>query len=399
MKARYQYRIYPKPNQVVPLAKAFGCARVVWNDALWVYKKAFREGLPRPKDVDKQIITQAKKTEERSWLSEVSNIVLQQSYRDLCTAWNNYFSSLQGGRKGKPVGKPKLKKKQSRQSIRFRIGGFSVHSQSVKLAKIGHVPIVFSRPLPSAPSSVTIIKDCSGRYFASFVVEVAQPVPPATDQSVGIDLGLTHFAILSSGEKIENPRLHKKMLRKIKKANRRLSKAKKDSNRRTRRQLRLAKLHAKVKDQRTDFIHKLTTRLVRENQALAVEDLNVAGMVKNRNWSRAISDAGWSKFKTTLAAKCDKYGRHLTILSRWFPSTQKCSCCGESGGRKELDVREWECLFCNTIHDRDINAAINLQEAGGQSDSYNNGRGSKCQTTVVAVCDEPSTTPRQLTLF
>ncbi len=307
MKARYQYRIYPRPTQVEPLAKAFGCARVVWNDALWIYKKAFREGLPRPKDVDKQVITQAKKTESRAWLAEVSNIVLQQSYRDLCTAWNNFFSSLKRERKGKPVGKPKLKKKQSRQSIRFRIGGFSVHSQSVKLAKIGHIPIVFSRPLPSEPSSVTIIKDCSGRYFASFVVEVDQPVSPVTEQSVGIDLGLTHFAILSSGEKVENPRLHKKMLRKIKKANRRLSKAKKESERRKRRKHRLAKLHAKVKDQRTDFIHKLTTRLVRENQALAVEDLNVAGMVKNRKLSRAISDAGWSKFKTTLAAKCDTF--------------------------------------------------------------------------------------------
>nr|WP_237743694.1 transposase [Pleurocapsa sp. PCC 7319] len=266
--------------------------------------------------------------------------------------------------------------------------------------------MVFSRPLPSEPSSVTIIKDCSGRYFASFVVEVEQPVSPVTEQSVGIDLGLTYFAILSSGEKVENPRLHKKMLRKIQKANRRLSKATKglsrmeESERRKRRKHRLAKLHAKVKDQRTDFIHKLTTRLVRENQALAVEDLNVAGMVKNRKLSRAISDAGWSKFKTTLAAKCDKYGRHLTIVDRWFPSSQKCSCCGESEGKKELDVREWECLFCNTIHDRDINAAENLNRwAGGQSDQYINGRGSKCQTTVVAVCVEPSTTPKQLTLF
>ena len=258
--------------------------------------------------------------------------------------------------------------------------------------------MVVSRPLPSEPSSVTIIKDCAGRYFASFVVEIAQPIPPQTTNSVGIDLGLTHFAILSSGEKIKNPRLHKKMLRKIKKANRRLSKAKKDSNRRKRRKQKLAKLHAKVKDQRTDFLHKLTTRLVRENQTLAVEDLNVSGMVKNHKLSRAISDAGWSKFKTMLAAKCDKYGRDLTIVDRWFASSQICSCCGQSGGKKELDVREWECLFCNTVHDRDINAAINLRDAGGLSESKNE-RGSKCQTTIVAVCDEPLTTYEQFTLF
>ncbi len=154
--------------------------------------------------------------------------------------------------------------------------------------------------------------------------------------------------------------LHKKRLRKIKKANRRLAKAKKDSNRRKKRKLRLAKLHAKVKDARTDFLHKLTTRLVRENQALAVEDLNVSGMVKNRKLSRAISDAGWSKFKTMLEAKCNKYGRNLTIVDRWYPSSQICSCCGKLGGRKELDIREWECLYCNTIHDRDLNASINL---------------------------------------
>lgn len=421
MKARYQYRIYPRPTQIEPLAKAFGCSRVVWNDALWVYKNAFKNGEERPKNVDKLVITQAKKTEARAWLSEVSNIVLQQSFRDLQTAWNNYFSSLSGKRKGKPVGKPKLKKKTSRQSIRFRKGGFSVYSCSVKLAKIGHVPMVVSRPLPNAPSSVTIVKDTTGRYFASFVVDAPALVAPQTDNSCGVDLGLTHFAILSTGEKIENPRLHKKMLQKIKKANRRLAKAKKDSNRRKKRKLRLAKLHARVKDRRTDFLHKLTTRLVRENQALAVEDLNVAGLVKNRKLSRAISDAGWAKFKTMLAAKCDKYGRDLTIVDRWYPSSQLCSCCQKSGGRKELDVREWQCLYCGTVHDRDINASTNLKnqirrETGGQSDSYNKGRGARRDAKrlqsakqtmghtprslpTVAVCNEASTTYEQLTLF
>lgn len=400
MKARYQYRIYPRPTQIELLAKAFGCSRVVWNDSLWIYKNAFKNGEPRPKDVDKRVITQAKKTTERAWLSEVSNIVLQQSFRDLQTAWNNYFSSLNGTRKGKPVGKPKLKKKTSRQSMRFRKGGFSVHSCSVKLAKIGHVPMVMSRPLPSEPSSVTIIKDITGRYFASFVVEIPEQIAPQTDNSCGIDLGLTHFAILSTNEKIENPRLHKKMLRKIKLANRRLAKATKDSHRRKKRKLRLAKLHAKVKDARKDFIHKLTTRLVRENQALAVEDLNVSGMVKNRKLSRAISDAGWGKFKIMLEAKCDKYGRDLTIVDRWYASSQICSCCGKSGGKKELDVRQWECLFCNTTHDRDINAAENLNRwAGGQSDQDKYGRGASVSLPVAAVGGEASTALKQLTLF
>ena len=401
MKVRFNYRIYPKPSQIVPLAKAFGSARVVWNDALWLYKQAFKQQKELPKNISKIVTTDAKKTPERHWLKEVSSVILQQSVNDLKTAWKNYFDSKKGKRKGKDVGKPRFKKKQSRQAIRFTRNAFTVHSESVKGAKIGHIRMVVSRPLPSKPSSVTIISDCAGRYFASFVVEVSQPIPPQTSNSVGIDLGLTHFCILSSGEKVENPRLHKKMLKRIKKANRRLARAKRDSKRRERRKRKLAKLHAKVKDQRTDFLHKLTTRLVRENQALAVEDLNVAGLVKNRKLSRAISDAGWAKFKTMLAAKCDKYGRDLTIVDRWFASSQICSCCGKSGGRKELDVREWECLYCNTVHDRDINAASNIlryKDAGGQSESIN-GRGSKCKTTVVAVCDEPSTTYKQLRLF
>ncbi len=279
----------------------------MYNDALAIYRDAHLAGLPRPQDVDKLVITQAKKTEERAWLLEVSNIILQQSYRDLQQAWSNFFDSLKGERKGKRVGFPKFKKKQSRQAIRFRVGGFSVHSCSVKLAKIGHVPMVVSRPLPSKPSSVTIIKDMAGRYFASFVAEVTPERPPIeleatsssqvaaspiiTEKSVGIDLGLTHFAILSDGEKVENPRLHKKQLKRIKRANRKLSRCKKDSNRRKVAKLKLARLHAKVKDSRADFLHKLTTRLVRENQTLAIEDLNVSGMVKNRKLSRAISDA------------------------------------------------------------------------------------------------------------
>ena len=393
-----------------------GCGRVVWNDAWWLYKNAERNNLGRPKKISSLVITQAKKTEERAWLSEVSSVVLQQSLRDLEQAWKNYFDSKSGKRKGKEVGKPKPKKKHGKQVIRFASNAFSVHSQSVYLAKIGHVKVVFSRPLPSKASSVTIIKDTIGRYFASFVVEIPRQTAPQTANHVcsrigdsgrtpvrdscGIDLGLTHFCVLSSSEKVENPRLHKKMLRKIKKASRQLSKAKRDSNRRKKRKLRLAKLHAKIKDARTDFLHKLTTRLVRENQALAVEDLNVAGLVKNRKLSRAISDAGWAKFKTMLTAKCDKYGRDLTIVDRWYPSSQICSCCDKSGGKKELNVREWTCLFCNTTHDRDLNAAANLNRwAGGQSDQYKKERGANVSQASLAVCVEPLTTPIQLTLF
>ena len=394
MKARFKYRIYPNINQRIQLAKQFGCNRVVWNDALAIYKK---EGI-HTKDVDKRVITKAKKTTERAWLAEVSNIPLQQSFRDLKQAYSNFFNSLKGKRKGKKVGEPKFKSKNSRQTARYRIGGFSVHSESVKLAKIGHIPMVVSRSLPSLPSSVTIIKDTTDRYFASFVVEVNPIIEPAPNKSVGVDLGLNHFAILSDGEKIDNPRLHKKMLKRIKKASKKLSKCKKGSNRRQKAKLKLAKLHAKIKYSRTDFLHKLTTRLVRENQAIVIEDLAVGNMVKNRKLSRAISDAGWYSFKQLLTAKCDKYNRHLVVIDRWEATSQKCSNCGFNGGKKELIIREWTCLNCNVHHDRDICAAKNILVAGGLSETLNE-RGASVSQPLVAVCDETLTTYEQLSLF
>ena len=395
MKARFKYRIYPNINQRIQLAKQFGCNRTVWNDALAIYKK---EGI-KTKDVDKRVITQAKKTEERHWLAEVSNIPLQQSFRDLKQAYSNFLNSLKGKRKGKKVGEPKFKSKHSRQTARYRIGGFSVHSESVKLAKIGHIRMVVTRQLPSPPTSVTVIKDTANRYFASFVVEILQHETSLNaTKSIGIDLGLTHFAIFSDGEKIENPRYHKKLLNRIKKASKKLSRCKKGSKRRQNAKLKLAKLHAKIKDSRTDFLHKLTTRLVRENQAIAIEDLNVSGLVKNRKLSRAISDAGWYSFRQLLTAKCDKYNRHLVVINRWEATSQKCSNCGFNGGKKELNVREWTCLNCGTHHDRDICAAKNIKVAGGLSETINE-CGRDCKTTSVARPSEPLTTYKQLGLF
>jgi putative transposase len=189
-------------------------------------------------------------------------------------------------------------------------------------------------------------------------------------------------------------------IERIRKANRKLSKCKQGSNRRERAKLLLAKLHSKAKDSRSDFLHKLTTRLVRENQAIAIEDLNVSGMVRNRRLARAISDAGWYTFRQLLTAKCEKYDRQLVVISRWEATSQKCSCCGFHGGRKELNIREWTCLNCGTVHDRDTNAAQNIKVAGGLSETQN-GRGSECKTTSVAVRVEPSTTLKsvQLSLF
>lgn len=361
MKARYQYRIYPTAQQQIDLAKVFGCCRVVWNDALALCKQS--EKLPSITDLQKICITEAKKTEERVWLSEVSNIPLQQSIADLGVGYKNFFESLNGKRKGVKVKPPKFKKKNNRQTARFRKGGFSIKKGKVYLAKIGSIKTVWSRPLPAEPSSVTAIKDRAGRYFLSFVVEVEPVILPAINPSVGIDLGLKTFAYLSSGEAINSPN-YSAIERKIRKAQRQLSRRKKGSVRREVMRLHVAKLKAKQADKRKDFLHKLSTKVVSENQTIALEDLNVSGMLKNRCLSKAISQTGWRDFRTMCEAKSHKFGREFVVISRWEPTSQTCSSCGYRWGKLDLSVREIVCINCNSYHDRDGNAAKRIEQVG-----------------------------------
>jgi putative transposase len=251
--------------------------------------------------------------------------------------------------------------------------------------------VIWSRPLPSLPTSVTVIKDAADRYFLSFVVEI-NPLPlPDNGMSVGVDLGIIDFATLSSGEKIKAPKPLKENLKKLKRLQKKLNKKVKGSKRRERARKAVARLHAKIKDIRADFLHKLSTRLIRENQTIALEDLNTKGLVKNRKLSLSISDLGWRTFREMLEAKSLMYGRELVVINRWEPTSQRCSCCGQIGGKKELSVREWTCLFCGTTHDRDINAAINIRVAGGHSETSLNGRGGKRKTNLLAAPDEAST--------
>ena len=243
------------------------------------------------------------------------------------------------------------------------------------------------RKLPSEPSSVTVIKDSANRYFLSFVVEIQPETLPKTDNSVGIDLGIKTFATFSNGTKIDAPKPLKKRISKYRKLSRTLSKKNQGSQRYEKARLRLAKFHAKLKDTRDDFLHKLSTEIIRENQTIILEDLNVSGMVKNRKLSRAISDLGWRTFRTLLEGKAEKYGRDFRVISRWEATSQTCSCCGFRGGKLDLSIREWECLNCGSLHDRDVNAAINILVAGGQSETLN-GRGGQHKTTakVAAAC-------------
>ncbi|HEY9800172.1 MAG TPA: RNA-guided endonuclease TnpB family protein [Leptolyngbyaceae cyanobacterium] len=393
MKARYRYRIYPTDAQQLLLSKLFGCVRVVWNDALAHCLAEYQTGNKKPScgDLQKLFITQAKKTVEREWLSEVSNIPLQQSLNDLEQAYQNFFKSCKGGRKGKPVRPPKFKKRRAAQSARFRKGGFKVYQASVYLAKIGQVEIVWSRALPAEPSSVTVLKDAAGRYFVSFVVEIQSSHLPKIDHAVGVDLGITTFATLSTGEKVDAPKPLKKRIGRLRRLSKNLSRKTRGSKRYEVARKRKAKLQAKLRDTRTDFLHKLSTKLIRENQTIILEDLNVSGMLKNRKLSRAISDLGWRQFRTFLEGKAEKYGRTFTVISRWEPTSQTCSCCGFRGGKLDLSIREWICLNCESTHDRDVNAAVNIKVAGGHSETQN-GRGGKRQSTVkVAASCEAST--------
>jgi len=391
MKARYQYRIYPTNQQRRELARLFGCCRVVWNDALALCKRS--EKLPSNAELQKRCITQAKKTEERQWLSEVSNIPLQQSIQDLGVAFNNFFKSLKGQRKGAKVNPPRFKKKDNQQTARFRRGGFSIRAAKVYLAKIGEIKTKWSRPLPSEPSSVTVIKDRAGRYFLSFVVEIQPIHVDAENQSIGVDLGIKTFATLSNDEKekVQAPS-YAELDRKVRREQRKLARRQKGSKRRERTRLRIAKLKAKIAAIRKDFLHKLSTRLVRENSVVALEDLNVSGMVKNRKLSRAISQAGWREFRTLCEAKGVMIAeRQVVVISRWEPTSQICADCGYHWGKLDLSIRELACLGCGTVQDRDGNASRNIAKSGLELAHDSKRTGSKCKTPDGAVCDELST--------
>ncbi|MBX9259078.1 IS200/IS605 family element transposase accessory protein TnpB [Desmonostoc muscorum CCALA 125] len=389
MKARYQYRFYPTDQQRQSLAQLFGCVRVVWNDALAVCKQS--EKLPSNNDLQKTVITQAKKTEAREWLSGVSNIPLQQSVSDLGVAYKNFFDSLKGKRKGKKVGSPKFKKKTGRQSARFRIGGFSIigKGREIYLTKIGNLKLIWSRELPSAPSSITVIKDTANRYFLSFVVEVEPVEIDAKNQSIGIDLGIKTFAVISDGSKAESPN-YSKVDRKIRKLQKKLARQQKGSNRRNKTRVQIVKQHNRIADTRKDFLHKLSTKVVSENQTIVLEDLNVSGMVKNRKLARSISLQGWREFRTLCEAKSEKFGREFRVINRWEPTSQICSDCGFKWGKLDLSIRSVLCLNCGTEQDRDENAAKNINKVGTGHCHDSKWAQRQGKTTTVASVNEAS---------
>ncbi|WP_405640943.1 RNA-guided endonuclease InsQ/TnpB family protein [Streptomyces sp. NBC_00019] len=373
MQLRYAFRLYPDSGQRTALAKAFGCARVVFNDAVRAREDARTAGqaFPAAGVLSRKLITEAKQTDARAWLGEVSSVVLQQSLRDAEAAYKNFFASLRGERRGTKTGAPRFKsRKDDRQSIRFTANArWSITgSGRLNLAKIGAVKVTWSRTLPAQPSSVTVIKDAAGRYFASFVIDTDPAADaarmPGTDHTIGIDLGLTHFAVLSDGTKIDSPRFLRRAEKKLKRAQRELSRKQKGSRNREKARLKVARAHAKVADARHEFHHRLSTQLIRDNQAIGVEDLAVNGLARTR-LAKSVHDAGWSGFVYMLEYKAARYGRTLVKIGRFEPTSQTCSACGTKDGPKPLNVREWTCTACGTLHDRDHNAAINVKKAAG----------------------------------
>ena len=296
MQLRYSYRLYPTLGQRDALARAFGCARVVFNDALAARHAAYKAGEPYISDaVVSKRLTAAKRTPDRAWLAEVSSVVLQQALADLNEAYRNFFDSVSGKRKGPKVARPRFRsRKDLRQSVRFTANGFRVLGNGrLRLAKIGDVEVRWSRNLPAVPSSVTVIRDAAGRFFASFVVKVTAEPLPETDVEHGIDLGLRHFAVLDDGTKIASPRFLRRTEKKLKRAQKDLSRKQKGSTRRDKARTKLARAHARVADARRDFHHQLSTATIRENQAVYVEDLAVRGLARTK-MAKSVHDAGWS---------------------------------------------------------------------------------------------------------
>jgi putative transposase len=361
---RYRYRLYPSPGQRQALARVFGCARVVYNDSLRLREQAHTAGEKiSNSEVQRRVITLAKLSVEREWLAEVASVALVQACNDARRAYRNWFDSLAGRRKGRKIGHPRPRRKHGQQSIRLTRNGFSLPGARLYVAKVGEIRVRWSRALPSAPSSVTVIQEPDGRYYASFVVEREATPLGACGRETGIDVGLSRLVVTSDGEVIPNPRYLRAKERKLARAQRALSCKQKGSANRAKARHRIAVLHRRVREARLDHARKIALRLIRDNQAVYAEDLAVAGLARTR-LAKSVHDAGWAQLLRLLEEKAEQYGRGFHRIDRFVPTSQICSACGVKDGPKPLSVRAWTCATCGAVHDRDVNAARNILAAG-----------------------------------
>jgi len=361
VKRAYKYRFYPSPEQAAELSRTFGCVRKVYNLALAARTEAWYQRAERITYVQSSaMLTEWKASDDLAFLGEVSCVPLQQSLRHLQGAFAAFFD--------KRARYPRFKsRKRSRASAEYTRSAFRYREGQLWLAKMtGSLDIRWSRPLPEGaePSTVTVSRDTAGRWFVSLLCECpVDPLPPC-GAVVGIDAGITSLLTLSTGEKVVNPRHEQRDRARLALAQRRLSRKAKGSANRAKARVKVARVHARIADRRRDHLHKLTTRLVRENQTVVIEDLRVANMVRNHCLARAISDAAWADLRGMLEYKCDWYGRELVVVDRWFPSSKTCSGCGHLLASLPLRDREWACPSCGLLHDRDVNAAVNVKAAG-----------------------------------
>ncbi len=352
----YKYRIYPNNSQATLLAKTFGCVRVTWNHNVEVFNKYNKDSIEQVKP-----LTSTELRKKFEWMTEVSAAAIQQKEIDFKSYQKSYFSK---NRKGKKVGRPSFKNRDSNQSYRLPNQKFTLNSDSIKLEKIGKVKLVLDRPVPTGCKfmSVTISKNKCNQYFAAVLVETEIIQKIKTGKSIGLDIGIKTFLSGSDGSTVENPKFLRDSQAKLTKAQRNLSRKKKGSARRKKAKLKTARIHNNIANKRKDFIHKETTRLVTEFDFIGIEDLNVAGMVKNHKLAKSISDASFSEFYSVLSYKAAWHGKEVIKIGRFYPSSKTCSCCGWKNDELTLSDRIFKCKSCNFEIDRDHNASINILE-------------------------------------
>ncbi|MEA5512278.1 RNA-guided endonuclease TnpB family protein [Crocosphaera sp. UHCC 0190] len=361
MEKAFSYRFYPTPEQESLLRRTLGCVRLVYNKALYERTQGWYERQEKiGYNQTSSMLTEWKKQEDLAFLNEVSCVPIQQGLRHLQSAFANFFA----GR----AKYPNFKKKRNGGSAEFTKSAFKFKDGKIYLAKsVEPLDIRWSRQIPKGcePSSVTVKMHPSGRWHISIRFDDPTRSPlPKSDNAIGIDLGITSLIATSNGDKVVNPKQFKQHYRRLRRAQKNLSRKQKGSKNREKARVKVAKIHLKISDSRQDFLHKLTTNLVRENQTIAVESLAVKNMVKNHKLALAISDSGWSELVRQLDYKCRWYGRNLVKIDQWFPSSKRCGNCGHTMDKLPLNIREWECPKCGVVHDRDINASKNILAAG-----------------------------------
>ncbi len=363
VRTAYRCRAYPNAAQQAMLNRTFGCVRVVWNTILAARQERYateRQGMPYGQA--SAALTAMKQDPQRAWLNEVSCVPLQQALRHQQQAFAAFFA--------KRARYPRFKSRQGRQAAEYTRSAFTMRDGQLRLAKTpGPLAFVWSWPgidlIGLDPTTVFVAKEPDSRWYVTFAVDAEPPEPlPAAGRAVGVDLGVHDFAVTSDGDRVANPRHLQRRARNLARYQRRLARCQPGSANRAKAKAKVARAHRKVRNARQDFLNRTTTQLIRSNDLIAIEDLHVSGMARNRRLARAISDCGWGEFRRQLAYKCQRAGRRLIVIDRWYPSTKMCSACGFVLAELPLKVRTWRCPSCRTRHDRDLNAAKNILAAG-----------------------------------